>query len=292
VVEDIPHWWRLTCRWTVAMAIASSVPAMNAVDLALPNKTDSLKFAVTGDLGTGERPEYEVAAQMASVRVRFPFEMVILVGDNIIGRQSAPSDFVAKFEQPFRLLLQAGIRFHGVLGNHDKPANRFYPLWNMGGQRYYTFATRNVRFFALDSNKLDRPQLVWIEQALRTAKEDWKICYFHHPLYSNGMKHGPALESRVILEPLLVKYGVDVVFSGHEHVYERLKPQKDIHYFVTGPGGQSPRAIRPSDATAASFDRERSFMIVEVTRDELHFQTVSRTGALVDTGVIRRRPKT
>jgi 3',5'-cyclic AMP phosphodiesterase CpdA len=274
------------------MAIALSVSAANAVDLALPNKTGSLKFAVTGDLGTGERPEYEVAARMAAVRVRFPFEMVILVGDNIIGRQSEPSDFAAKFEQPFRSLLEAGIRFHAALGNHDKPENRFYSPWNMAGQRYYTFATRNVRFFALDSNKLDRPQLEWIEQALRSAKEDWKICYFHHPLYSNGVKHGPALESRVILEPLLVRYGVDVVFSGHEHVYERLKPQKGIHYFVTGPGGQSPRAIRPSSATAASFDRERSFMIVEVSGDEMHFETVSRTGALVDTGVIRRRPKT
>jgi 3',5'-cyclic AMP phosphodiesterase CpdA len=292
VVVDIPRWRRWTLRWSLAIVITASLSAANAVDLVLPNRIDSLKFAVTGDLGTGERAEYEVAAQMAALRMRFPFEMVILVGDNIIGRQSAPSDFVAKFEQPFRSLLQAGTRFHAALGNHDKPANRFYPPWNMAGQRYYTFATGNVRFFALDSNKLDRPQLAWIEQALRTAKEDWRICYFHHPLYSDGVKHGPALESRVILEPLLVKYGVDVVFSGHDHVYERLKPQKGIHYFVIGPGGQSPREIRPSDATAASFDRERSFTIVEVSRDELHFQTVSRTGALVDAGVLRRRPKT
>jgi hypothetical protein len=87
-----------------------------------------------------------VAAQMAAVRTRFPFELVFMVGDNIVGRQSDPSDFVAKFERPFAVLLKSGVRFYAARGNHDKAANRFYQPLNTGGQRYYTFVRRNVPF--------------------------------------------------------------------------------------------------------------------------------------------------
>ena len=274
------------------MAIGASMSGAGARDLALPNKTDSLKFAVIGDFGTGDRPSYEVAAQMAALRARFPFEMVITTGDNILGRQNGRSDFADKFERPFGPLIRAGVRFYASLGNHDKPVDRLYPSWNMDGQRYYTYAKRNVRFFVLDTNRPDPPQIAWTEQALRSSREDWKICYFHHPLYSSAKGHGPALDLRVLLEPIFVRYGVDVVFAGHDHVYERLKPQKGIHHFVAGAGGQLRKGdIEPSAATAASFDQDRSFMLVEVSGDELYFQTVSRSDAIVDTGVIRRRPK-
>jgi 3',5'-cyclic AMP phosphodiesterase CpdA len=285
------RWRRWARGWLVAIAVAASVATASGITTALPNQIGSLKFAVVGDFGTGESSSYEVAAQMASVRRRFPFELVLLVGDNIVGRQSEPSDFIAKFERPFDVLLTSGVRFYAALGNHDKAANRFYPPWNMGGQRYYTFVRHNVRFFVLDSNRMDRAQLTWFEQALRASTEDWKICDFHHPIYSDGVKHGPALELRVMLEPLLARYGVDVVFSGHDHIYERFRPQKGVQYFVVGPGGQEPRTMRRGEETAASFEDEYNFMLVEVRRDALDFQAVSRTGAIVDAGVIRPRPK-
>ena len=82
-----------------------------------------------------------------------------------------------------------------------------------------------------------------------------------------------------------------MVFSGHDHFYERVHPQKGITYFVAGAGGQSERGIAPTAATAASFDLDRSFMLVEVSDDELYFQAVTRDGAAVDAGVIRRRQK-
>lgn len=157
----------------------------------------------------------------------------------------------------------------------------------MNGRRYYSFAVQNVRFFALDSNRPDRAQLAWLDETLSGSNEDWKICYFHHPLYSDGVRHGPDLELRVLLEPMLVRHGVDVVFSGHEHVYERLTPQAGVSYFVTGAGGDGVRMLRPSAMTAASFDREQTFTAVEVSGAELFFQTVSRTGLTVDAGVIR-----
>lgn len=261
----------------------------SAVDLALPNRTDSVKFAVIGDFGTGDASEYQVAAQMAAFRGRFPFDFVITTGDNIIGGQDRPADFAEKFEQPFRALLNARVRFYATLGNHDKAANRSYPPWNMEGRRYYTFAVEHVRFFALDSNRPDRAELAWIDDALRSSSERWKIAYFHQPLYSDGVQHGPSLELRVLFEPMLVRYGVDVVFSGHDHVYERLSPQQGVAYFVTGAGGQAVRTLRKSAATAASFDREQTFTAVEVSDADLSFQTVSRSGTTVDAGAIHKR---
>jgi hypothetical protein len=264
------------------------VQTASALDLALPSRTGSVKFAVLGDFGDGGVAEYEVASQMAAFRALFPFEFVITTGDNVIGDQDDPADLVEKFERPFRGLLGAGVRFYATLGNHDKPSNRSYPPWNMNGRRYYTFAVKNVRFIALDSNLPDRVELAWLDDVLRRANETWKICYFHHPVYSNGVKHSPDLELRVLFEPLLVRHGVDVVFSGHQHVYERLTPQRGIAYFVTGTGGQAVHTLRRSATTAASFDRDQTFTAVEVSGDELFFQTVSRAGLTVDAGVIRR----
>jgi len=272
-----------------ALAIAASVCVWAWPDVPLPVRDGSLKFAVIGDNGTGETPQYEVGRQMAAARERFPFEFVIMLGDNLYGRQK-PQDFVTKFEQPYADLLKSAVRFYAALGNHDDAAaDRAYKPFNMEGRRYYSFARQNVRFFVFDSNLVDREQLAWIDGALAESSEPWKICYFHHPLYSDAGRHGPDVQLRVALEPIFVRHGVDVVFSGHEHVYERTTPQKGITYFIEGSGGQLRQGdIVPSPTMAAAFDQDQTFMLVEIAGDELFFQAVSRTGKLVDSGAIRR----
>jgi predicted phosphodiesterase len=266
-------------------------PGARAKGPPLPNRPESLKFAVIGDNGTGDRPEYEVATQMVTMRAAFPFDMVIMLGDNMYGRQE-PDDFIQKFARPYAPLLAAGVRFYAALGNHDQPTNRAYEPFNMGNRRYYTYVRTNVRFFVLDSNYLDPTQLAWIEGALKAAGEEWKICYFHHPLYSDGRRHGPEVELREQLEPLFVKYGVDVVFSGHDHIYERLTPQKGVQYFVSGAAGQLRKGdVRRSAMTAASFDQDQSFMLVEIAGAELFFAAISRTGQTVDSGLVPKESK-
>jgi len=153
-----------------------------------------------GDTGTGDREQYEVAKQLAAVHGDFPFGFVIMLGDNIIGSDTPP-DMRTKFETPYKPLLDAGVVFHAVLGNHDNPSQRFYKLFNMGGERYYTFraskggtakpAEGGVRFFALDTDYLDKPQLDWLEKELSSSSSDWKISFFHHPLYSSGNTTDP-----------------------------------------------------------------------------------------------------
>src|SRR5215210_7035993 len=89
-----------------------------AAETPMPNRPDSLKFAILGDFGTGSRRQLETAAEMARVRQRFPFDFVITVGDNIYGPERA-QDFIRKFEAPYRPLLNAGVKFYASLGNHD-----------------------------------------------------------------------------------------------------------------------------------------------------------------------------
>jgi 3',5'-cyclic AMP phosphodiesterase CpdA len=137
---------------------------------------------------------------------------------------------------------------------------------------------------------MDAKQLQWLEKALRSSTDDWKIAYFHHPLYSSAARHGSETDLRAVLEPLFVQYGVNVVLSGHDHTYERIKPQKGISYFVQGASGLLRVGnLRPSDLTAAGYDQDRSFLILEIDGDTLWFQAITRTGKTVDSGTIPRR---
>ena len=278
---------RLLIATGMVVTLLATASVAQEVSL-LPNRPGSLKFAAIGDNGTGDQPQYDVAHQMDQWHQRFGFDLVIMLGDNIYGSQR-PADLVRKFEAPYKSLLDAGVKFYASLGNHDDPRNNTYKLFNMNGQRYYSFARNSVRFFVLDTNFLDPKQVAWLERELAGASEYWKIAYFHHPLYSDGGRHGSEVELRVVLEPLFMKYGVNVVYSGHDHLYERITPQHGISYFVSGAGGQLRLGdLKRSDITAAGFDRDRSFMLNEIDGDDLSFQVVSRSGQTVDHGTIRR----
>ena len=271
-----------------ALALALSVVSYAASDVRPPVRKDSVRFAVIGDSGTGDRAEYEVAQQVADSIKLFPFEFVIMLGDNIYGSER-PQDFQKKFETPYKALLDLKIPFYAALGNHDDPNQRFYKPFNMGGQRFYSFQTTDTRFFVLDSNYMDKDQQAWLEKELSSSTSKWKIAYFHHPLYSSGATHGSEVDLRTLVEPLFVKYGVSVVFAGHEHFYERIKPQKGIAYFTSGGAAKLRDGdIQNTGLTARGFDTEQSFMLVELDDDVMHFQTLSRRGTRVDGGDVRR----
>ena len=269
--------------------VAVSFVIARADQFKFPLASGSARFAVIGDTGTGEAPQYELAKQMVTARGNFPFDFVLMLGDNIYGA-SHPKDYEQKFDLPYKPLLDAGVKFYACLGNHDNPNERMYKLFNMNGANYYTFKKGNARFFALDSDYMDAKQLAWLENELKSAgDQDWKICYFHHPLYSSGRTHGSAIELRALLEPLFVKYGVNVVFAGHDHVYERVRPQKGIYYFTEGSSGQlRAGGLKHTDLTEKGFDSDRAFMLVEIAGDQLHFETLSSSGHQVDSGTLPR----
>jgi predicted MPP superfamily phosphohydrolase len=260
-------------------------------DVRLPLKNGSVRWAVIGDNGTGQRPEQEVADQMERYWKTVKFEFVTMDGDNIYGGHS-PRDFKVKFELPYKQLLDENVKFYASLGNHDDAdLERNYKPYNMDGKRYYTFRKGDVEFFVLDSSYMDPVQLAWLEDKLKTSDAKWKIAYFHHPLFTNAKTHGPDVDLRQRLMPLFTEYGVNAVWSGHEHVYEHLKPQSGIYFFLVGNSGQLRyhNIRRPNDLDEVGFDTDRTFMLVEIAGDELYFQTIARSGETVDSGELKRQ---
>ena len=268
----------------------ASVARAKEAKSTLPNQDGSVKFLVIGDSGTGDAAQYGVAAMIAAWHQRFKFDFAIMLGDNLYGSEGAAA-YETKFAIPYKALLDAGVDFYAVLGNHDEPSQRFYEPFNMGGDRFYTHDHDNVEFFALDSTYMTPAQVDWLKKELASSNAEWKIPYMHHPMYSSGERHGSERDLQALLEPLFLETGVDVVFAGHEHFYERLQPQKGITYVTQGGAAKLRRGNIASNSplTAKGFDTDRSFTLVEIVGDRMYLETISRLGQVVDAAVITRR---
>ena len=274
----------------ISLVLATAMAGI-AQDVKLPNQKDSVHFAVIGDSGTGGSAQVKVAQMLTAARAKFPFDIVLMLGDNMyIG--SSQRDFEVAFERPYKDLLAANVKFYASLGNHDNTNQRLYKPFNMNGERYYSFKPSplaGVRFFALDSNYMDAEQIAWMEKELAASKSEWKIMFFHHPLYSSGGTHGSEVKLREQIEPIFVKHGVDLVLAGHDHFYERVKPQKSIYHFVSGGAAKLRKGdLKPSNITEKGFDSGYHFMLFEIVGDVLHFQTISEQGQTIDAGALPR----
>ena len=274
------------------------VEAVARDTLALPNSDRSIKLAIIGDSGRGSKEQNEVAARMAAYRRQFDFKFVLMVGDNIYEGPATGDDYRRKFEEPYEALLDAGVKFYAALGNHDDTNEIYYKPFNMGGHRYYTFVppvdplTRwdtRVRFFALDSTYVDRNQVQWLAEETGESRAEWKVAFLHHPLYTSGRYALAARGIRLGLESTLVTGGVDIVFSGHEHIYERAEMQNGILYFITGGAG----SLREGDALASPliarrYDRDYHFMLAEFNDEGFFWQAINRVGVTIDAGALRK----
>ena len=159
----------------------------------------------------------------------------------------------------------------------------------MGGRRYYAFARRNVRFFVLDTNTMDAPQLRWFEDALQQAREDWKIAVFHKSPYSSGTVHASNLAVRQAFGPLFEKYGVQLVVTGHDHTFERSVPWREstdrmkqaVTYIVTGGAGAKLYSVRISPWTARSISKNH-YIRVNVSGCVLSHEAVGADAVVFD----------
>jgi 3',5'-cyclic AMP phosphodiesterase CpdA len=257
-----------------------------------------VKFAVIGDSGRGTEPQKAVAEQMVRYHSRFAFPFTLMVGDNLYEGPAGPEDYRLKFEEPYRGLLDEGVQFFAALGNHDDPQEIHYEHFNMRGRRYYRFAppgnllariTTPVAFFALDSTYLSSEQLAWLDSELAESGADWKIVFLHHPLYTSGRYRASAFVNRSSLESIFVRHHVNAVFSGHEHIYQRTTLQNGIQYFISGGAGSlRPGDGRPAPYIAKTYSDDYHFMLVEIEGEVLSFQAISRSGATIDAGRLRR----
>ncbi len=206
-----------------------------------------LRFAVIGDYGAANSDEAAVATLVKSWNP----DLVITTGDNNYPDGSAATidanigQYYASFISPYLGIYGPGAtsnNFFPSLGNHDWVAPNAQPYLDYfvlpGNERYYDFVRGPVHFFVVDSdpNEPDgvtstSAQAVWLKAALAASSERWKIVYFHHSPYSSG-SHGPT----VYMQWPFHDWGADVVFSGHDHDYERFD-KGGTPYIVGGVGG-------------------------------------------------------
>lgn len=278
---------------------STSPPPASAVDTNEEEPAGGLRFAVIGDTGTGDAFQLKIAQLMIKEHKRRPFDFVLMLGDNVYGGDFRKIGRV--FEEPYRGLLERGVKFFATLGNHDircEQEEMAYTAFNMGGRRAYSFAPAGdlAAFFTIDSTSLlegaHLDQLPWLEGALAASTARWKIAFFHHPPYSPGTRHGndPGMISTIV--PILKRGGVRVVFTGHEHFFARLQPVDGIDYIISGAGGKLHKGgLREAGKTlVAGNDQLRHFLIVTLVEDRLSFAAIDETGKTIHRGSIPLRP--
>jgi len=276
----------------VTATLAKGATAASALLPASPGPKP-VRFALLGDWGCGDENTIRVARQMAAAHDRLPLDMIVTAGDNIYP-DGAAERFGECFERPFEPIIRRRVPVFACLGNHDvrsgTEAQMRYPLFNMGGRNYYTqsAADRLLDLFMLDSNAFDRRQLAWLEGELSRSTALWKVAVCHHPPFSSGKRHGSDEGLRAVLHPVLVRHGVQAVFSGHDHVYQRVTPQDGVQYFVSGAGGKVRVGnLKMADRlVAAGYDDDSHFMLVEADATRLAFRAVNVDGWVVDEGAL------
>jgi hypothetical protein len=261
---------------------------------------DELSFAALGDNGSGGRQAIAVATQMARTYRESPFGLVSLLGD-ICYYGSIEDRFIDVFVEPLGPLLGAGVQFELAVGNHDDALFLAEPqleeiearLELLGTPGRFYMKTRGpADFFYIDTSvsalfgAIADEQLAWIEEALAASSSRWRIVCTHHPPFSSG-RHGPTPGVVKRLVPLFERHGVDLVLSGHDHHYERIKPRNGVTYVVSG-GGCKTSPVFGAEFTA--FARSiLQFLHVDIVGDRLTGRCIAPSGAVIDRFELRAR---
>jgi hypothetical protein len=253
-----------------------------------------IKFAVLGDTGRRTAEQFAIADRIKA----WGPEFMLHAGD-VVYPSGAAKDYGPKFVEPYQDLIRNTVMYPS-LGNHDyrtddgQPYLDFFEAPPGGGsntERYYGFTSGNALFLCLDTNQdvgPGTPQYVWLEQQLKTTTAAWVFPFFHHPPYSSG-DHGSDTDIRKALSPLFERYNVQLVFTGHDHHYERTKPQEEfvkdgmgVVYIVAGGGGADLRAVKPQAFTALAVSKHH-FLGVTIDGKKLTMEALDEKGVVFDT---------
>jgi predicted phosphodiesterase len=247
-------------------------------------------FAVVGDSGSGGKGQLEVARLLE----RLGPDLVLHTGD-VVYPTGEERHYDRRFFAPYRRLIRT-VPVFPVLGNHDVSKGQaaaflenFHPPLDSprSTKRYYSFDWGNAHFVALDSelyygDKGSGPeqQKNFLEQDLAATRKRWRVVFLHRSPYGSS-RHGGDRKVREALEPLFAKLGVDLVFGGHDHVYERTMPIRGVTYVVSGGGGRRLYRAGKSKWTAFSKSAHHA-VLVRIDGEHLSLEAVEPGGSVID----------
>jgi acid phosphatase type 7 len=255
-----------------------------------PGHGGSVRFAAFGDSGSDHSDQRSLLHQLETV----PLDFLVHTGD-----LAYESGTVAQLDNTvfnvYAPLLRSFALFP-VTGNHDygtdggAPFFRAFVLPPNGDpalpERWYSFNWGDVHFVGLDTQQTGATQAAWLDRDLMQNQLPWTIVYAHRPPYSSG-DHGGDAGFREYFVPLLEKYQVPLVLSGHDHDYERTQVLNGVTYVVTGGGGIGTRPVGTSDFTAFS-EAVIHFVYVEISSNRLDLHAIDGMGNEFDQTRIER----
>ena len=270
-------------------ALANGAPMTERVGMrTAPDATSTapVKFLAFGDSGGGGADQLALRDQMLDV----PYGLIVHTGDvayddGTIGEYE--DNVFGVYAEQFKSL-----PFYPAAGNHDyktlqgAPFDDVFALPGDGVAKWYSYDWGKVHFAALDTEADYAAQAAWLDADLAATAAPWKIVYLHRPPYSSG-NHGSDMALRNLLAPVAEKHHVQLVLAGHDHDYERMKPQNGVAYVVTGGGGRGTYDVGSSSFTAFS-ESVIHFVQVEVGTDELVLHAIDATGQEFDSMVVPR----
>ena len=266
--------------------------------ICVSTKMYAQKFAIIGDYGSGDDNEQKVSEMVKSWNPDF----IITLGDNNYPEGSASTidsnigQFYSDFIYPYYGSFGAGEclcnRFFPSLGNHDADFGNIHAYFDYftlpGNERYYDFIKGNIHFFVLNSNQSEpdgvkyySSQARWLREKIMHSHSRWNIVYFHHAPYSSGYQG-----SSDWMQWPFRTLGIDAVFSGHEHSYERLEIDS-LPYFVNGCGGALRRTfVDTLHGSMIRYSGNFGAQLAETFQDSMNISFYNANDSLVDRYVI------
>lgn len=265
-------------------------------------------FVVFGDSGDASQTQYALARQIEQVDPDF----LVHTGDLVYPR-GARAAYRRAFFEPYRRLIRQ-VAFWPVPGNHDvakpdfgAPFREVFELPANGPEQVtpehaYWFDYADARFVMIDSNLseqvLAEQVAPWLVATFAGFPGRWRFVVLHHPPYTVGA-HKPSQSVRRALVPAFESAGVDIVFSGHDHMYQRTTPmrrgrraERGVVYIVTGAGGArlyeaQPREQWP-DYMARVYTGQHSYTHIRIAGPKLELEQVTLDGQVIDTWSVQK----
>ncbi|HVY32274.1 MAG TPA: purple acid phosphatase [Polyangiaceae bacterium] len=270
---------------TYCYAIPGVTARAGFVTAPAPGVNAPVRFIAFGDSGDGNGDQERVFEQMQTV----PFQLVLHLGD-LAYESGGASEIDTYFFRVYAPILKS-FPAYPVAGNHDyatddaKPFRQAFVLPTNGYQeRWYSFDRGAVHFVGLDTEQISTKQADWLEQDLKANRLPWTIVFGHRPPYSSG-EHGGNGDFVQYFVPILERYHVDLVLSGHEHDYERFWPMAGVVYVVSGGGGRGTRPVGSGASTAFS-EAVLHFLYGEVQGSRLTLHAIDGVGREFDQAVV------